>query len=61
MELYIRLATTFSSQEVPLAEGTFVDTFMTRQAIVVAFMQTALYAEKVARTTLRPAKLNAGS
>jgi hypothetical protein len=44
-----------------LAEGTIMDTFMARQAIVVAFMQTALYAEKVARTTLRPAKLDASS
>jgi hypothetical protein len=59
--LYLRLATTFSSQEVTIAEGTIVDTFVTRQAIVVAFMQTALYAEKVARTTLRPAKLDAGT
>ena len=38
-----------------------MDAFMTRQAIVAAFVQATLYAEKVAGTTLRPAKLDAGS
>ena len=51
----------FGSQIIPLAEGTIVDAFMTRQTIVAAYVQTALYAEKVAGTTLRPAKLDAGS
>jgi hypothetical protein len=38
-----------------------MDAFMTRQAIVAAYVQTALYAEKVAITTLRPANLDTGS
>ena len=32
---------------------------MTRQAIVVAFMETALYANQVASCALRPAELDA--
>jgi hypothetical protein len=31
------------------------------EAIVAAYVQTALYADKLAGTTLRPAKLDAGS
>ena len=38
-----------------------MDAFMARQTIVSAFVQTALYAEKVTRATLRPAKLDPGS
>jgi hypothetical protein len=38
-----------------------VNAIMARQAIVTAFMQTALDAEEVAGSTLRPAKLDAGS
>ena len=59
--LYLRLTARFGSQKIPLAEGTIVDAFMTRQAIVAALVQTTLYAKKVAGTTLRPAKLDAGS
>jgi len=46
------LTTRFGSQKVPFAEGTVVDTFMTCQAVVATYVQTALYAEKVASTTL---------
>jgi hypothetical protein len=55
------LTTTFSGQKLPFAEGTIVDAFMTRKAIVAAYVQTALYADKLAGATLRPAGLDAGS
>jgi hypothetical protein len=54
-QLYLRLATRLGRQKIPLAESTIMDTFMTRQAIVAAYVQTALYADKLAGTTLRPA------
>jgi hypothetical protein len=62
-QLYPRLTTWFGGQKIPLTKGTVVDTFMTRQAIVAAYVQTTvtLYAEKLASTTLRPAKLDTGS
>ena len=58
--MYLRLTTSFGGQKIPFAKGTIVNAFMTRQAIVVAFVQTALYAEKVAGTTLRVAKSDTG-
>jgi hypothetical protein len=37
-----------------------VDALVTREAIMVAFMETALYAKQVTGSALRPAELNAG-
>ena len=59
--MYPRLTTRFGGKRISLAEGTSVDAIMARQAIVTAFMQTALDAEEVAGSALRPAKLDAGS
>lgn len=59
--VYLRLTTRFGCKKISLAEGTSVDAIMARQAIVTAFMQTALDAEEVAGSTLGPAKLDAGS
>jgi hypothetical protein len=56
--LYLLLTTTFGTQEIPLTEGTFIDAFMTRQAIMAALVHTTPYAEKIAGATLRPAKLD---
>jgi hypothetical protein len=55
------LTTRFGSYGIPFAECTIVNAFMTSQAIVAAFVQTALYAEKVAGATLRVAKFDSGS
>jgi hypothetical protein len=60
IQLHLRLTTRFGSQKIPFAESTIMDAFMTRQAIMAAYMQTALYANELAGTTLRPAKLDAG-
>jgi hypothetical protein len=38
-----------------------VDAFMTGKAIVAAYVQIVLYADKLAGTTLQPAELNTGS
>jgi hypothetical protein len=38
-----------------------MNTFMTRKAVVAAFMQAALYTEEFAGNALRSAELNAGS
>ena len=38
-----------------------MDAFMIRQAVVTSRVEMALYAKKVAGTTLRPAKLDASS
>ena len=59
--LYLRLTARFGSQKISLAKSTIVDAFMIRQATVAALVQTTLYAEKVAGTTLRPTKLDTGS
>ena len=42
----------FRSKKIPVAESTIVDTFMTRQTIVIAFVETALYARQVTVGTL---------
>jgi hypothetical protein len=43
-----------------VAECAIVNALVTRQAIVVAFMNTALYAKQVTGAALRPAYLDAG-
>jgi hypothetical protein len=53
------LTTTFLGKQLLVAEGTVVNTLVTRQAIVVALMKAALDTKQIAGGTLRPAKLDA--
>ena len=48
------------SKQLLVAECAIVNALVTRQAIVVAFVKTALYAKQVTSATLRLAELNAG-
>lgn len=59
--LDLRLTTRFGRKEISFTERTIVNTFMARQAVVAAFVQTALDAEEFTGSALRPAKLDTGS
>ena len=48
------------SKQLLIAECAIVNALVTGQAIVVAFMKTALYAKQVASAALRLAELNTG-
>ena len=57
----IPLATRLGRERISFTEGTVMDTFMVRQAVVVVSVHsTTSDADQVARTTLRPTEFDAG-
>ena len=58
--LDLRLSTPSRRKKLLDTEGTIVNALVTRQAIMVAFVETALYAKQVTGSALRPAELDAG-
>jgi hypothetical protein len=57
--LDIRLTTHSGRKQLLDTESTIIDALVTRQAIVVAFMKTALYTKQVTGSALQPAELDA--
>ena len=59
-QLDLRLSTPSCGKNFLDAEGTIVNALVTRQAIVVAFVKTALYAKRITGGALQPAELDSG-
>ncbi len=61
MRTNIRLTAKLYRESVQLTEGTVIDTFMVRHAVVAVSMQTTTpYTNQVAGSTLRPTEFDAG-